>query len=538
VKAFTDLYLRLDGSTRTSAKVEALMDYFRAAPPRDAAWAVYVLSGRKIGRAVSSRRLREWVAEASGYPQWLVDESYHVVGDLSETLSLLVPPSPQAAEPPALHEIIEQRVKPLAGVTQESQRQIILATWAQLNTDQRFVFHKLLSGEFRVGVSRLLLIRALAEVAAVEPALIAHRLAGHWTPDEQTMPRLLAAADGAAMGPGTPCPFMLAHPLHEPVESIGPISGWLVEWKWDGIRAQVIRREGHTTLWSRGDESVAATFPEIAQAAASLPDGTVLDGEIVAWDEGSPRPLPFTRLQRRLNRKTVEMTFWPETPVTFVAFDALEIEGTDVRSRPLRERREMLASVLKQASQTSALRLSAPAERESWEAVTALIKESRGLGVEGVMLKRWDSPYTPGRTTGLWWKLKVEPYTTDVVMIAAEPGHGKRAGLLTDYTFGVWDGAALVPITKAYSGLSDQEIAEVDRFARKHTLARHGPVHAVEPLLVFEIGFEAIQASGRHKSGIALRFPRILRMRKDKKPEEADRLQAMRELLEKVEAGR
>ncbi|MDB5329101.1 MAG: ligase, ATP-dependent, partial [Phycisphaerales bacterium] len=401
-----------------------------------------------------------------------------------------------------------------------------------------FLFHILLAGEFRVGVSRQLLIRAIAQVAGVEPALIAHRLAGNWTPDDQTMARLLGGAEGGTTDPGMPYPFMLAHPLHEPLESIGPIADWLVEWKWDGIRAQIIRRAGRTTLWSRGDEVVTATFPEITQAATSLPDGTVLDGEIVAWDDAAARPQPFTKLQRRLNRKSFEMTFWPENPVTFVAFDALEIEGADVRGRPLRERRELLARVVKAVHPTTALRLSEPAVHEVWDAVSAVMKDSRRLGGEGVMLKRWDSPYTPGRTTGLWWKLKVEPYTTDVVMIAAEPGHGKRAGLLTDYTFGVWDGPALVPITKAYSGLTDQEIAEVDRFARKHTLARHGPVHAVAPLLVFEIGFEAIQASGRHKSGIALRFPRILRVRKDKKPEEADRLQAMRELLEKVEAGR
>ncbi|MDB5172583.1 MAG: ligase, ATP-dependent [Phycisphaerales bacterium] len=373
MKAFTDLYLRLDESTRTSAKVDALSDYFRTAPPRDAAWAVYVLSGRKIGRSVSSRLLRELVTEASGYPGWLVDESYHVVGDLSETLSLLVPIGPQAPEPPPLHEIIEHRIKPLASVTQGTQRQLILATWAQLNTEQRFVFHKLLAGEFRVGVSRQLLIRAIAQVAGVEPALIAHRLAGNWIPDDQTMARLLGGAEGGTTDPGMPYPFMLAHPLHEPLESIGPIADWLVEWKWDGIRAQIIRRAGRTTLWSRGDEVVTATFPEITQAATSLPDGTVLDGEIVAWDEAAGRPQPFTKLQRRLNRKSFEMTFWPENPVTFIAFDALEIEGADVRGRPLRERRELLTWVVKAVHPTTALRLSEPAVHETWDAVSAVM---------------------------------------------------------------------------------------------------------------------------------------------------------------------
>jgi DNA ligase-1 len=537
VKAFTDLYLSLDRTTRTGEKVAALSQYFRTAPPRDAAWAVFLLSGRKIGRAVSSRLLREWAAEASGTPIWLLEQSYHLVGDLSETLALLLP-DPADSSPTPLHEVIERRLKLLGGVPQEEQREIIVSSWAELNADQRLVFHKLLSGNFRVGVSRLLLIRALAEVAGVEPAVIAHRLAGQWAPSEEAMRRLLSAHDPqAAPDPGVPYPFMLAHPLNEGLESLGAIADWLLEWKWDGIRAQLIRRGGRTWLWSRGDEMVSGAFPEIIMAAAALPEGTVLDGEVLAWDEVSARPLPFTRLQRRLNRKTVEMSFWPETPVTFCVFDILEAEGRDIRGRPLYERRSILGTTLQSLPATPAIRLSEPLRCESWDEARRVIDESRQRGVEGLMLKRGDSSYQPGRPTGLWWKLKVQPYTMDAVLIAAEPGHGRRAGLLTDYTFGVWDDGALVPIAKAYSGLTDEEIAEVDRFARQHTLARHGPVCLVEPLRVFEIGFEAIQPSTRHKSGLAVRFPRILRIRNDKKPAEADTLQSMRELLARVTRG-
>lgn len=532
MKAFTDLYRKLDRTTRTGEKVAALSHYFRTAPPRDAAWAVFLLSGRKIGKAISSRLLREWAAEMSGNPLWLVEQSYQLVGDLSETLALLMPAPEDASETP-LHEIIEQRLKLVPNVSEERQREIIVSAWTELDADQRLVFHKLLGGNFRVGVSRQLLIRALAEAAGVEPAVIAHRLAGSWTPTEDVMLRLLGPHDpDAAQDPGVPYPFMLAHPLNEGLESLGPIADWLLEWKWDGIRAQLIRRSGHTWLWSRGDEMVSGAFPEIIVAGSSLPEGTVLDGEIVAWDETQRRPFPFTRLQRRLNRQTVELTFWPETPVTFVAFDVLETGGRDIRSRPLFERRAALDACVDSLPATPVLRMSSPVQCQSWEEARRVIDQSRQRGVEGLMLKRGDSSYLPGRPTGLWWKLKVQPYTMDAVLIAAEPGHGRRAGLLTDYTFAIWDHGALVPIAKAYSGLTDTEIVEVDRFARQHTLAKHGPVCLVEPLRVFEIGFEAIQLSPRHKSGLAVRFPRILRMRNDKKPAEADTLQSMRALLE------
>jgi DNA ligase 1 len=535
MKRFTALYLELGETTRTSEKVEAIGRYLRESPPLDAAWAIFVLSGRKIGKAVSWRLLRHWAAEASGYPGWLVDQCYSVVGDLSETISLLLP-DPTSDDAPSLHEIIEERVRPLAHLTRDSQRKMVESTWSQLNSDERLVFQKLLAGEFRIGVSKQLLMRAIAEVAGVEPAIIAHRLAGNWMPDETTLPRLLAAHDSdAANDPGVPYPFMLANPLADGLPSLGPISDWLIEWKWDGIRAQLIRRAGKTTLWSRGEEVVSVAFPEIVQAASGLPDGTVLDGEIVAWNEAANRPDPFLTLQRRLNRQSFEMTFWPEVTVRYVAFDALELEGRDIRERELVDRRTMLALLLS-GSLDETLRISTPVKYETWEEIKTLIDDSRRRGVEGVMLKRLNSPYKPGRPTGSWWKLKIEPFTMDAVMIAAEPGHGRRAGLLTDYTFGVWDDGALVPITKAYSGLTDAEIAEVDRFVRSHTTARHGPVHSVEPLLVFEIGFEAIQLSARHKSGIALRFPRILRMRKDKTPVEADTLQMMRELLDRVKA--
>ena len=539
MKQFTILFQQLDSTTRTSEKVEAMQRYFRQAPPADAAWAVYVLAGRTVGKAISSRKLREWASEASGHPAWLVDESYHVVGDLSETLSLIVPGATDGNTAPSLHEICEDRLRPLGQMSADQQRVTIETTWKQLSAEQRLVFHKLLGGEFRIGVSKLLLVRALAGVAEVEPAVITHRLSGNWAPTADAMRQLLAPHDeGTAASRDLPYPFMLANPFNEALgEALGPVNDWLIEWKWDGIRAQILRRAGQIAIWSRGDELITSAFPEIVQAASGLPEGTVLDGEILGWDRD--RPLPFLTLQQRINRKNVEMSFWPDVPVIFIAFDILEHNGVDVRATPLADRRAMLETLVPPAANQRLIRLAEPLRLESWDAIACQLGDCRQQGTEGVMLKRLSSAYMPGRPTGLWWKKKIDPYTMDAVLIAAEPGRGRRAGLLSAYTFGVWDdGGKLVPITKAYSGLTDAEMAEVDRFARRHTLARHGPVHSVEPLLVFEIGFEAIQQSTRHKSGIAVRFPRMLRMRKDKPAAEADTLATMRQLLQTAEAMR
>ena len=540
MRQFTELFLELDRTTRTSEKLAALRDYFRSAPPADAVWAVYLMTGRKIGRTVSFRLLRDWVAEISGYPKWLVDECYTLVGDLSETLSLLLAGQSDGRDAPPLHELIEGTLKPLGLMTIPQQRQAIIETWRKLSGPQTLVFHKLLSREFRIGVSRQLVVRAMAEAAGVDTQIMAHRLAGNWTPDEATMRHLLSAQsdDADAKRTGTlPYPFMLAHPLVEPVATLGGVADWLLEWKWDGIRAQIVRREGQTAIWSRGDELVTSAFPDIVQAA-NLPDGTVLDGEIVAFDESAGRPMSFAKLQPRINRKNVEMSFWPDVPVAYIAFDVLEAAGVDLRQETLERRRAHLEEIISRFARGSIIRISSLVQPQSWDEVEHSLAESRDRAVEGLMIKRRSAPYQAGRPTGLWWKLKIQPYTVDCVLIAAQSGHGRRAGLLTDYTFGVWDdaGAELVPVAKAYSGLTDAEIAEVDRWVRRHTIERFGPVHVVQPVRVFELGFEAIQSSDRHKSGIAVRFPRMLRERKDKPPKEADTLQSLRELLAKTEA--
>ncbi len=533
MKRFTGLYMALDATTKTNAKVDALTRYFEQAPAADAAWALHVLLGRRLIRAVPSRRLRQWACEASGYPAWLLDECYRAVGDLSETLALLVPGEAGEPSDEALHAVIERRVLPLQHMEETEQREAIVATWARFDAAQCFLFHKLISQSFRVGVSAKLVTRALGRAAGVEPAVMAHRLTGSWRPTASDFGALLSGSGGRAEhDPAQPYPFCLASPLETEPAALGPIDDWQVEWKWDGIRAQLIHRPGATLVWSRGEELVGEAFPEARAIAQMMPRGTVVDAEILAWE--GEAPLPFAILQRRIGRRNVQPMLFADVPIRVMAYDLLEAEGKDMRDRPLHVRRHGLASLiadLLERDRGAHVQLSPTVRAASWEALSDHQREARSRGVEGLMLKHRESPYQVGRVRGSWWKWKIEPHTIDAVMIAAQQGHGRRAGLFTDYTFGVWDGGSLVPVAKAYSGLTQKEIAEVDRFVRSSTTGRHGPVRTVEPRLVFEVAFEAVQESPRHKSGLALRFPRIARWRHDKSPADADTLDAVRRLL-------
>lgn len=568
MKRFAALYDAIDSTTSTNRKVEAMVEYFREAERGDAAWALYFLTGQKIKRLVPSRALGQWTLELTGLPEWLLGESYDAVGDLAETIALLadgaleaparaeqprtstpvqqglfeaeaetvLPPADTAPDDIPLRVWVEDRLERLRGLSPERQRELVLSWWAGLDRLQLFLVIKLLTGSMRVGVSRTLVVRALAQVAAVPGPVVEHRLMGQWraTPD---FFRSVIAPDTGAAEPGLatatevsrPYPFFLASPLEEPGPSaLGEVGPWLLEWKWDGIRAQLVRRAGGAYLWSRGEELITERFPELADAAARLPDGVVLDGEVLAYRDG--RALPFAKLQRRIGRTNVTARALREAPVVFMAFDLLESGGVDLRETSLAERRARLESLL--ASVSPRLTVSPRIEVSGWEAAGTLRSRSRESGVEGLMIKRLDSVYGVGRRRGDWWKWKIEPYSLDAVLVYAQPGHGRRAGLLTDYTFAVWDGPALSPVAKAYSGLDQAEIEELDRWIRRHTVERFGPVRAVEPVHVFELHFEAIAASTRHKSGIAVRFPRIARWRKDKPAAEADTMEAVRRLLE------
>ena len=528
MKAFADLYTAIDETNATSEKVAAMVRYFGSAPPADAAWAVHFLSGRRPKRLVGGRKLYAWAAEEAGIPDWLFEESYHAVGDLAETISLLMPEFGEGLDRP-LSYWVEERLLALRDQDDGIQRAAIVRSWHELGGRQRYVWNKLITGGFRVGVSQKLLVRALAEASGVPDPAIAHRLMGSWDPTPEFMARLLGV-DSADTDISRPYPFYLAHPLEAEPESLGSLAEWQAEWKWDGIRAQLIRRNGNTWIWSRGEELLTGRFPELEQWSSFLPDGTVLDGEIMPWRDG---PLSFALLQRRIGRKKLSARILSEVPVVLLCFDLLETGNQDIRTEPLRWRRDELGKLLKTLSSGSAFALSPLVEADTWAALARERERSRDMGTEGVMLKRLDSAYGVGRKRGDWWKWKISPLTVDAVLIYAQPGSGRRAGLFTDYTFGVWNEGQLVPFAKAYSGLTDDEIRKVDSFVRRNTLARYGPVRTVKPELVFELAFERILPSSRHKSGVAVRFPRMARWRTDKKAEEADTLATLRGMMEK-----
>ena len=531
MKRFAALYETLDRTTSTNDKVDALAAYFSSTPPADAAWAVWFLTGRRMKRLVGSRLLAGWAMAEAAVPGWLFEECYAGVGDLAETISLLLNPvgDPNAPALP-LSAWVTERILPLRGLPPEEQQARVVAWWAELGRWETFVLNKLLTGELRVGVSQTLVERALARLAGLPPAALAHRLMGEWEPDAAFFGSLLSPEEEEAAGGSRPYPFCLASPLEPPVEELGDRKEWLAEWKWDGIRAQLVRRGGEIYLWSRGEELITERFPELARAAAGLlPDGTVLDGEILAFRDGAP--LPFAVLQRRIGRKKLTDRILAEAPAVLVAYDLLEEGGTDLRERPLAERRARLAARVEGGRPF--FLLSPAVEGATWEELARARDEAaREQGAEGLMLKRLASPYRAGRRRGDWWKWKLDPFHVDAVLIYAQAGHGRRANLFTDYTFAVWDSGELVPFAKAYSGLSDEEIRTLDAWIRRHTVQRFGPVRSVEPAQVFEVAFEGIAASPRHRSGVAVRFPRISRWRTDKKPEEADTLASLRALIE------
>ncbi|HXG85665.1 MAG TPA: ATP-dependent DNA ligase [Pyrinomonadaceae bacterium] len=537
MKLFTELYTELEQTNKTNEKVEALKTYFGQAEAADAAWALYFLSGRKPRQIVPSKKLREWALELSGIPEWLFDESRDTVGDGAETIALLLPNNSTIDETP-LHVLVEKRLLPLRASDESTQYEEVVSTWQRMNYAQRLVYNKLISGSFRVGVSQLLVTRALAQLSGLPTDIIAHRLMGDWEASAEFYRKIVSTEIDADEKPiARPFPFYLAHQIDFPLKKLGDIKDWQAEWKWDGIRSQIIKREGKVFVWSRGEDLITERFPEIAEAAAFLPDGTVLDGEILPWLGDSV--MPFTELQKRIGRNNLSAKLLAEVPIIVQVYDLLEFNGEDLRSETFSERRGNLENFIEKLNDEArkVFRLTEAVEAESWDALKKIREQSRQLKVEGFMLKRLDSPYKVGRVRGDWWKWKIDPLTIDAVLLYAQKGTGKRSGLFTDYTFAVWSGGELVPFAKAYSGLTDAEIRKVDKFVRENTKETFGPVRSVAPQLVFELAFEAIQKSSRHKSGVAVRFPRILSWRDDKKIEEADSLETIHRILENLDGN-
>jgi len=528
MRQFAHLITQLDQTNKTNAKVAHLADYFATAPDEDKLWVMALFTGRRFRKVVKTSLMREWASELTGIPLWLVEDSYHVVGDLAETLSLVLPPPTETErEDKSLAEWMAY-LKQLQAQDDEERREHMMAAWQQLSARERFVFNKLLTGGFRLGVSQKLMVKALAKQTGLDENQIAHRLMGDWTAEDTTFQELLFSEDPNDHL-SRPYPFYLAYQLDDPPERLGDPSEWQAEWKWDGIRSQLIKRQGEYFLWSRGEELITEKFPELAPLCEALPDGTVIDGELLPYKDG--RPLAFQALQTRIGRKNVTKKILREAPCLIMAYDLLEQQGEDIRPLPLEVRRTRLAEVVEAMGLPGQLQLSPVAPFRDWGHLAELRETAREHYAEGLMLKHKGSDYKVGRKRGDWWKWKVDPLTVDAVMIYAQRGHGRRANLYSDYTFAVWDGDQLVPFTKAYSGLTDAEMRQVDSWVKRHTVDRFGPVRSVEAELVFEIGFEGINRSNRHKSGVALRFPRMLRWRTDKKPEEADTLTQLHQLL-------
>lgn len=532
MRNFATLIKTLDSTNKTTLKVAALTEYFKLAQDKDKVWAIAILSHRRPKRPVNTTLLRTWASELANIPLWLFEESYHIVGDLAETIALVIPVSETHSEKTLtqfLEEMIELKTK-----TDEDKKQYLFENWKALNYYERFVFCKLITGSFRIGVSQKLMTRALAKATDLDEDILAYKLMGNWDPQRISFTQLVLEENEEDYL-SKPYPFYLAYAVENEVESLGEVKDWTAEHKWDGIRSQVIIRNDQLFVWSRGEELVTDKYPEFEAFVSAIPNGTVLDGEILPYFENAIGT--FNELQTRIGRKTVSKALLKKTPVILKTYDILEWEGKDIRDHAYAERRKILEKLFTEVNEATAedfpLHLSETISFQNWGEVAAERSRAREERSEGLMLKRLDSPYLVGRKKGDWWKWKVAPLTIDAVLTYAMRGHGRRTNLFTDYTFGLWDEEKkeLVTFAKAYSGLTDAEFRKVDAWIKKNTLERFGPVRSVVPHHVFEIAFEGIAISNRHKSGVATRFPRILRWRQDKKIEDANTLEDLKGLI-------
>ena len=526
MKNFAELYRRLEETKISSEKINLLVEYFKSSDPEDSVWAVYFLIGRKPKKIITAKKLKEWSAEIAEIPGWLFDESYKAVGDLSETITLLLPRSVNSTEK-LLHYLVEEKSLLFKNKAENTQKEEMITAWNEMNKKERLVWNKIITGSFRTGVSLKIVVKALSLYSGIHEPEISYRLMGKWKPTGNFFKQIIFL-DSDKSDLGKPYPFYLAYQLDDNVENLGNVKDWQAEWKWDGIRSQIIKREGKIFIWSRGEEMMNEKFPELESLEFLLPDGMVIDGEIIAWHVN--KPLPFSDLQKRIGRKNISKKIVNDIPVIFMAYDLLEYNYKDNREESFLNRNKKLFELVNNISDKRLL-VSTKINADSWNELKAKRSESRSRFVGGLMLKRITSTYGAGRKKGDWWKWKIDPLTIDAVLIYAQRGHRSRANLYTDYTFGLWDGDELVPFAKAYSGLTDDEIYKVDSFIRENTLEKFGPVCTIKPELVFELAFEGIQKSSRHKSGFAVRFPRINRWRHDKIFKDADKLETVKALI-------
>lgn len=526
MKHFAELINALESTNKTNAKIDAIIDYLERAPDEDKVWFIALFTGKRPKRNVNTNYMKEWALEITQLPSWLFQESYSSVGDLGETLSLILPPPTEKID-----KSLSEWMNEIIGLKEKSdteKKDFVLNSWNGLDYTERLIFNKLLGGSFRIGVSDKTLINALTKFSNQESSALTHSLMGKWQPENTSFKELISA-ENINPDNSKPYPFCLAYPLEKDLEDLGKPDEWQIEYKWDGIRGQIIRRNAEVFIWSRGEELITEQFPEIKEVVQNMKGNFVLDGEILAVKDN--QVLNFNELQKRLNRKTLTKKMLLEIPIQVFAYDLLELEGNDLREKPISARRVMLEELLLNENPDN-IKISQQIAFENWNELDQIRENSREINSEGLMLKQKNSHYHSGRKKGDWWKWKIDPLTIDAVLIYAQKGSGRRSAYYTDYTFAVKNEDKLVTIAKAYSGLTDKEIMEVSKFVNKNAIEKFGPVRTVKPELVFEIAFEGIGFSNRHKSGVALRFPRIVRWRKDKKVDEIDDLEEIKKLIQ------
>lgn len=527
MKTFATLINALDSTNKTNQKIAAIENFLSEASDADKLWLLALFTGKKPKRTINTNLLKAWAMEMAQIPEWLFVECYSSVGDLGETIALLLPNQQTDNQANTLSDWMQDIIA-LKNMDDEQKKAFVFRAWHELNSIESFIFNKLIGGSFRNGVSNKMLINALAKYYQLEPAAVAHSIMGDWQFGTITFDELVQGTYTNTQS-SQPYPFCLAYPIEQSIENLGAVADWQVEYKWDGIRGQIIRRDGTIYIWSRGEELVTDQFPELVTAFSIWEADFVIDGEILAYKDQMIQP--FSTLQQRLNRKSITKKMLQEIPIAFYMYDILEINGTDIRNEPLVDRRKTLETLYQNAQTHENILLSPTLNAATWDEYITIRAAARDVNSEGLMLKHLQSTYHAGRKRGDWWKWKVDPMTIDAVLIYAQKGSGRRSGHYTDYTFAVKDGERLVTIAKAYSGLTDKEIQEVSKFVNKNAVEQFGPVRTVKPELVFEIAFEGISYSKRHKSGVALRFPRILHWRKDKKADEIDDIENIKKMI-------
>ena len=530
---FSKLFEDLDSNNSSNKKVNFLTKYFKLNNNLNNILTIYLLIGKKNKRFISGKSLREYYANIYKIPKWLIDECYSKVGDSAEVIALLLQDKileKNIKDDISLNELINEILPKLKKLDENKKKLYIKSLWEKISKDNQLIFNKILSGTFRIGVSKGLVVKAISNMTGVDESIILHRLMGELEPIEETYMFLINQKLEQKELDYKPYPFQLANTFDERIKETISVDKYQFEPKWDGIRSQIIKRSNNISIWTRGEELVNKTFPELIKIISHFKNDFVLDGEILIWDENKNRPKNFSLLQKRLGRKSPSLKIQKDLPVVFMAYDILEINGKDIRSKILSERRNILEKsfsnlISEDKSIIGKIKITKLHQISNWIDLEEVKNSARKSNTEGLVIKDKQSEYVPGRKKGNWWKYKIDPMQLDGILIYARPGSGKRADLYTDYSFGIWEDNKLVKFANAYSGLNNEEIRELDKWIRRNTLEKFGPVRSVKPELVFEISFDNIQISKRHKSGIALRFPRITKWRRDKNIMEADNLE-------------